>query len=67
MRVPHTHTQDFGKKRNHHLRQGTLHKLKLSTYRIGANRTALLIITASRVNLNTKAPKFLNLNNTTAS
>ena len=36
-------------------------------YRIGANTTALLIITASRVNSNTKAPKLLNLNNTTAS
>ena len=36
-------------------------------YRIGANTTALLIITASRVNSNIKAPKLLNLNNTTAS
>ena len=39
----------------------------LFTYRIGANTTALLIITASRINSNTKAPKLLNLNNTTAS
>ena len=36
-------------------------------YRIGANTTALLIITASRVNSNIKAPKLLNLNNTAAS
>ena len=36
-------------------------------YRIGANRTALLIITASRVNSNIKAFKLPNLNNTTAS
>ena len=37
------------------------------TYRIDANTTADSIITAPRVNLNTKAPKYLNLNNTTAS
>ena len=38
-----------------------------ANYRIGANTTALLIITASRVNSNIKAPKLLNLKNTTAS
>ena len=37
------------------------------TYRIDANTTADSIITAPRVNLNTKAPKYLNLNNITAS
>ena len=36
-------------------------------YRIGANTTALLIITASRINSNTKAHKLINLNNKTAS
>ena len=40
-----------------------IHQIK---YRIGANTTALLIIAASRVNSNIKAPKLLNLNNTTA-
>ena len=37
------------------------------TYRIDANTTADSIITAPRVNSNTKAPKYLNLNNITAS
>ena len=45
----------------------TFQILHFEAYRIGANTTALLIITASRVNSNTKAPKLLNLNNTTAS
>ena len=44
-----------------------LGKQSLLEYRIGANTTALLIITASRVNSNIKAPKLLNLYNTTAS
>ena len=38
-----------------------------ANYRIDANTTADSIITAPRVNLNTKAPKYLNLNNITAS
>ena len=37
------------------------------TYRIDANTMADLIITAPRVNSNIKAPKYLNLNNITAS
>ena len=36
-------------------------------YRIDANITADSIIKAPRVNLNTKAPKYLNLNNIMAS
>ena len=51
------------KKSNHSEKQ---HHLE-TVYHIGANTTALLIITASRVNSNIKAPKLLNLNNTTAS
>ena len=38
-----------------------------NTYRIDANTTADSIIMAPRVNSNTKAPKYLNLNNITAS
>ena len=42
-------------------------KVILFDYRIGANTTALSIITAPRVNSNARAPRLLNLNNTTAS
>ena len=42
-------------------------KIQKNVYRIDANTTADSINTEPRINSNRKAPKFLNLNNTTAS
>ena len=42
-------------------------KIQKNVYRINANTTADSINTAPRINSNRKAPKFLNLNNTTPS